>query len=153
MTIRSPELETAILDRLANDESLRSICKDEGMPNAATVHRWMQDDAEFASRYARARVIQAETVASGMRDIELDVIDGSMEPAAARVVLDSQRWRASKLAPKKYGDKLEIAGDPEAPLQLVTRRIIDMGAVQYATGSVKEPETRVLTGPGTTGSV
>lgn len=125
MTIRSPEIEAAILDRIADDESLRKICRDEGMPDDRTVRRWLEDDADFARKYARARAVQADTVASGMRDIENDVMNGTLDPASARVVLDSQRWRASKLAPKKYGEKLEVSGDAESPLQVVTRRIID----------------------------
>ena len=44
-----------------------------------------------------------------------------------KVILPMQRLMLSKLAPKKYGDKLELTGDETAPLsiQKIERVIID----------------------------
>lgn len=42
-----------------------------------------------------------------MADLEERVLSGELEPAAARVVLESQRWRAIKVAPLVYGDKVD----------------------------------------------
>jgi len=36
-----------------------------------------------------------------------------------RLAVDSRRWLLSKVLPKVYGDRIEVSGDPEAPL--VTR--------------------------------
>lgn len=36
--------------------------------------------------------------------------------ARSRLRVDTRKWIMSKLAPKKYGEKLEIAGDQESPL-------------------------------------
>lgn len=43
-----------------------------------------------------------------MQQIEADVINGKVDAHAARVVLSSMQWRASKLSPKKYGDKQQV---------------------------------------------
>jgi hypothetical protein len=43
-----------------------------------------------------------------MEAVEEAVSAGTMDSHAARVVLDSMRWRASKLAPKVYGDRLDV---------------------------------------------
>lgn len=101
------ETRQIILDRIAAGESLRSVCEGEGMPDKATVLRWLSDP-EFATKYARARECQADVLFDGMADIEDKVIAGDLRPDAARVILDSQRWRAEKLKPKAYGSKVDI---------------------------------------------
>ncbi len=102
-----PEIRQVILDRIAAGGSLRRICEQDGMPDKATVLRWM-DDAEFATKYARAREVQADVLFDGMADIESKVETGDLKPDAARVILDSQRWRAEKLKPKAYGSKVDV---------------------------------------------
>jgi hypothetical protein len=44
-----------------------------------------------------------------MAGIEAAVLNGELRPDAARVILESQRWRAEKLKPRVYGrtDRLE----------------------------------------------
>ena len=104
---------TNIQDRLVAEiqtgRSLRQVCKDEGMPHFTTVLRWIASDADFAIKYTRARVAQADTLFDRMEEVEEAVSAGTMDSHAARVVLDSMRWRASKLAPKVYGDRLDVS--------------------------------------------
>jgi len=78
------------------------------MPDRTTVNRWLSVYDDFASKYARARVIQADHLQEDMADIEDRTLSGEIDPAAARVVLGSKQWRASKLAPKIYGDKQQV---------------------------------------------
>lgn len=109
-----------ICDRIANGESLVQICRDGHLPNRRTVLRWMEADAVFAARCARAREVHADFAQDRMLDIEIGVLDGQIDPTAARVVLSSMQWRASKLAPKKYGDmsKVEHTGPNGGPVQI-----------------------------------
>lgn len=99
-----------ICERLANQESLRQICASEGMPHRSTVDRWADDNPDFAARRARAREAQADSIFDDMADIEDRTLKGRIGAAVARAVLSSKQWRASKLAPKKYGDKLALGG-------------------------------------------
>jgi hypothetical protein len=102
------ELVQTICQQLMAGKSLRRICEAEGMPDRVTVHRWMADKPDFATKYAHARIIQADALEEDMAEIEDKTLDGILDPAAARVVLGSKQWRAAKLAPKKYGDKLDL---------------------------------------------
>jgi hypothetical protein len=36
----------------------------------------------------------------------------------ARLQVDTRKWLLSKLAPKKYGERLELTGDPDRPLAI-----------------------------------
>jgi hypothetical protein len=78
------------------------------MPGKRTVLDWCDADEEFRTKYARAREAQADVLFEGMADIEANVLTGDLKPDAARVVLDSQRWRAEKLKPKAYGTKVDL---------------------------------------------
>lgn len=102
------EIQEKVITEIQTGRSLRQVCGDEGMPNFRTVQRWIVSDGSFAVRYARARTAQADTLFDRMEAVEEAVSAGTMDSHAARVVLDSMRWRASKLAPKIYGDRLDV---------------------------------------------
>ena len=102
------EIQERVITEIQTGRSLRQVCGDEGMPNFRTVQRWIVSDGSFAVRYARARTAQADTLFDRMEAVEEAVSAGTMDSHAARVVLDSMRWRASKLAPKVYGDRLDV---------------------------------------------
>ena len=102
------EIQEKVITEIQTGRSLRQVCGDEGMPNFRTVQRWIVSDGQFAVRYARARTAQADTLFDRMEAVEEAVSAGTMDSHAARVVLDSMRWRASKLAPKIYGDRLDV---------------------------------------------
>lgn len=119
-----------ICSRIAAGESLVKICRDSKMPGRSTVMHWILSDNEFRDKYARAKEICAEVFAdeiieiaddgtndtyvddNGNDKIDYDVI------ARSKLRVDARKWAASKLAPKKYGEKLqqEITGKDGAPL-------------------------------------
>lgn len=127
------EKADAICERIADGESLRSICKDEGMPSRMTVFRWLADPERVAFRdqYARAREEQAEFYAESIieiadekeveatyqgEDVRLDLSSSAI--ARNRLRVDARKWYASKLAPKKYGDfkAVELTGANGGPV-------------------------------------
>jgi hypothetical protein len=54
------EMEESIISGLIDGKSLVEICEPASMPNRVTVMRWMNKDAGFATRIARAREEQGE---------------------------------------------------------------------------------------------
>lgn len=129
-SIFSDELAARICDELADGKSLVEICAAEDMPHRRTVLRWMESKPDFATLIARTREgPQADHLLESMSAIEKKVLEGTLDPQAARVVIWSRQWRAGKLAPKKYGEKLELSGNPENPLKLLLS--------QLPTGSIK----------------
>lgn len=102
------DIQERLVAEIQTGRSLRQVCGDEGMPDIRTVTRWLVADAAFAHKYARARMAQADVLFDRMEAVEEAVSAGTMDSHAARVVLDSMRWRASKLAPKVYGDRLDV---------------------------------------------
>lgn len=122
----SPAIAEEILERLANGETVRGIVRDrEDMPTQDLVSQWSADlvtppIADFANRYARARVAGFDAMA----DQTLEIADAATnEDAQARKLqVDTRKWLLSKMVPKKYGDRVAIAGDAESPLVVTDLR-------------------------------
>lgn len=112
----SQELADRICEGLSDGKSLRAICRAEDMPGKTTVFRWLQSNLEFRDQYARAREAGADSLADEM----VDIADGleSDDVQRDRLRVDTRKWVASVLKPKKYG----VAGaDAENPLHLAGR--------------------------------
>lgn len=105
-SIYSIEIADEICLRLSQGESLRKICKDERMPGRVTVLEWLKRDSNFRAKYSRSREDQTDWLVEDMEEIEEGVLNGEIDAQSGRVVLWSRQWRAAKLAPKKYSDKL-----------------------------------------------
>src|SRR5215472_10557124 len=130
--VYTPELAAEICWRLASGESLINICKDERMPSDTTVRFWaIQDLNGFALEYATAREALMERWAD---DIVTIADDETLDPNVRRVKCDNRRWLMSKLASRRYGDKLVHSGDPANPIQVMHHRagISDMGSTELA---------------------
>ncbi|GAA4393526.1 hypothetical protein [Hymenobacter koreensis] len=115
----SPELATLICERITEGESLRAICRDEEMPDKTTVLRWLRVHEEFRTQYAQAREDQAETLLDEIFEIAddttHDTIHGEFGPrpdtewiGRSKLRVDARKWAMSKLAPKKYGEKIAV---------------------------------------------
>jgi hypothetical protein len=129
------EIADCICARLAGGESLRAICRDDDMPSRQTVANWLAKDADFFGQYARARDVALDDMADELLEIADDGsndwmirknADGSDGPEVlngehvqrSKLRVDTRKWVLSKLAAKKYGDKLalEHGGVDGAPL-------------------------------------
>jgi hypothetical protein len=109
-----------ICQRLAEGESLDSICAQAGMPRAATVRKWANEAREgFDAEYARARSIGYEKFADeviAISDAPCMGADGYADNGLVqkqRLQVESRKWLLSKMLPKQYGDKVtqEITGE------------------------------------------
>lgn len=110
------EMGNRICEEIALGKSLRAICKPEGMPAASTVCLWLTENPKFAEQYTRAREAQADYLAEETIEIaddsRQDYIQTENGPVfnsehvnRSRLRVDARKWFASKVAPKKYGDK------------------------------------------------
>ena len=118
----TPALAKAVCDRLAGGESLRAVCRDEGMPHHSTVLSWVRDDVNgFSDQYARAREIGYLLVADDLLEISDDgkndwiATNDPENPGyrlngehvqRSRLRVDTRKWILSKMLPKIYGDKV-----------------------------------------------
>lgn len=97
-----------ICEKIANGRSLRSICAEDGVPPMKTIYRWLEANEEFRHQYARAREKQADYFAEEIIEIADSAEAESAAVSKAKLQIDARKWAASKIAPKKYGDKTEL---------------------------------------------
>ena len=113
-----------VLAGMRSGMSAFKACQVAGV-NQSTFNLWLNDDAELAADSARAREDLIERMAQEV--LELSDVDVGLQPDGKRdwaavqkhkLQVDTRKWLLSKLAPKKFGDKLELTGDPDRPLAI-----------------------------------
>jgi hypothetical protein len=104
------ELATLICERISNGESLKKITDEDGMPTRKTVHTWLLSPKhiDFLHNYETSREMQADVYADEMDEI---AHNEGLDVQRARLIIDTRKWTASKLKPKKYGEKLDLSGE------------------------------------------
>jgi hypothetical protein len=130
-TIFNKELADTVCARIAEGESLRSICADPEMPSVSSIIRWLldEDKKEFWVQYAHARAAQAELMFDELLEIADDgsndymtIVKGSETynvedrevTNRSKLRVDTRKWYLSKVLPKKFGDKLDLTSDGKA---------------------------------------
>ncbi|HDS1237610.1 TPA: hypothetical protein QEG37_002025 [Pluralibacter gergoviae] len=73
----------------------------------STVTLWLTKHEEFSAQYARAREVQAEVLAEDILMLADSAIEDGAAVAKARLQVDARKWYASKVAPKRYGDRVQ----------------------------------------------
>lgn len=102
----------------------------DDVPTYSTIKNWIADDNDFFAQYARAKEKQLDVYADEIVEIsDNDGLDlGFTEEGKSfvnheninrsRLRVDTRKWILSKLAPKKYGDKLGLDTGDTGPIVL-----------------------------------
>lgn len=130
------ETADAICRRISDGESLRQVCRDEGMPDKVTVLRWLDAHEAFRTQYARAREALMDHFADEILEIADDSTNDWIEREnraggtyqavdveaiqRAKLRVESRQWLMAKCAPKKYGDKQQINATVDGTINVVT---------------------------------
>jgi hypothetical protein len=84
------------------------------MPVSSAIYRWLDSNQSFKEQYAQARVRQADYYA----EMIIDESFGAHDASIGRLRMDALKWASSKIAPKKYGDKIELESNNNQNLTL-----------------------------------
>jgi hypothetical protein len=124
------KISESVLEGMRNGLSAYKACKAAGVPQS-TFCSWVNDDANLAEQYAHAREDLIERMAEEVLHLSDQEVpetgDGKKDWQAVqkhRLQVDSRKWLLSKLAPKKYGEKLEVSGDAASPLVHRIERVV-----------------------------
>ena len=94
--------------------------------------------------YARAREERADLLAKEILEIADAPCKDAVEVAHARNRLDTRKWLASKLAPRKYGDRVEH--DHKGGLNFQPAVLVQIGGVDQPMKTISDPVTRSVAG-------
>jgi hypothetical protein len=90
------------------------------MPPESTVRLWhVYDHHGFSAHYARAREARADCWADEIVAMADDAPADHEVLAKVRLQIDARKWVASKLLPRKYGDRVsaELTGANGGPIK------------------------------------
>jgi len=138
----SQELADRICAELAEGKSMRTVCLAEDMPAMSTVFKWLRERKEFSEQYAKAKTESADAMVEEMIDIADDGRNDWMEAhdrdgdfigykvngdhiQRSRLRVETRKWIAAKLKPKKYGEKVDLnhGVQPENPLATLLAQV------------------------------
>lgn len=131
----SQELADTICAELALGKSMRTVLKEDSMPAMSSVFKWLRENPEFSEQYARAKEESSDALVEEMlyiadeeptiaeQDKEGNIVATKMDSAGIarnRLRVDTRKWIASKLKPKKYGEttRTEITGKDGDKIQM-----------------------------------
>jgi hypothetical protein len=139
----TPEIAAEICERIAAGETLRAICREDGMPHWTTIYDWVSTRDEFSLRIARARELGydaiaeealeiADTTEAGVRREESD--DGYKEVTEdmlghRRLRVETRLKLLAKWSPKKYGDKIDVTSDGNSLAMTAEERSVKLAAL------------------------
>jgi hypothetical protein len=98
-----PALADMIVERVANGETLMTICRDRDYPLPATFLRWVGQDPTLGEQFAEAQALRSEL----MMDDILHVAD-DMDSKRGRNRLDARKFHAERMLPGKYGPRAYV---------------------------------------------
>lgn len=115
------EVIDAVLVLVDDGKSLRQACKEVDFERK-TFEKWIAADPDLSSQYERARANRADKLFEEILSIADTVQVGTVETLKEwgvevkttdmiehrRLQIDARKWMLGKMAPKKYGDKVEL---------------------------------------------
>jgi len=124
-----PAVAARMCEQLANGVPLREICRQDGMPPWQTVYSWMERDASLVEAIARARELGYDAIAEDCLRIADDTSNDYMETEhgprlnaehvqRSKLRIETRLKLLAKWNPKKYGERVAVAGDADSPIKL-----------------------------------
>jgi hypothetical protein len=132
-----------LCEQISEGKSLSTAIKAEGMPSYQLVMLMLRNNPEFRTMYEKAVESRADRLAEEIIELaDQQIPDGLEGPMASawvqqkRMQVDARKWVASKLKPKTYGDRIDVA--------VTDNRISVMDALKEAKQRVLKDESNVV---------
>lgn len=129
-TSYTEEKFSGIIARLSKGEPLAQILRDDGMPGMTTFYDWTYKDPVAAERFARARELGFDEIAASTLVIADEepprTASGGIDGGAvqhAKLRIETRLKLLAKWDPRRYGEKVEVSGDPNRPLGIAVEFI------------------------------
>lgn len=118
------DVATSFCELISNGMSMRSACKEPGMPAPKTIYQWLRDNPEFNKQYELAAEERAEAMREDILDIADDGTNDYMERRLrngttkdvlngeaiqrSKLRVETRQWMMARMKPRKYGEKLDM---------------------------------------------
>jgi len=112
------ELFEAICVAIGKGDSVHRLCERPDMPGREAFFDRCERDATSAKRYSRALALRGERFADQIAEIadESYYAQTPEQAASYRLRVETRKWLAARLLPKKYGERVTLEGNADNPL-------------------------------------
>lgn len=108
-----PAVVARICRMVASGMLLKTAVKREGV-RRETFWRWLDRDDDLMRRFERARIAQAHALAEQAISIADAPVKDHADAMRARTRVDVRKWFVAKLAPRIYGDRIQVEQEQTA---------------------------------------
>lgn len=141
-TKKTPEVIERLLEGIADGQTLRALCREEGMPNWRTVYTWIDADAELAARFERAREIGFDAIAEDILTNVDNVVAIGEHIQRSKLQVETRLKLLAKWHPKRYGDKQDVnIGNKEGETLKVESKPVDPMVLSALTEALLTKKT------------
>ena len=150
-TLYNEQVGKAVCELITQGYTLRQIGELSNMPDKSTIIRWLSIHDEFRDQYARAH----ETRALVMADEVLEIADDNRNDwverenkdgttyvelndeaiQRSRMRIETRKWWMGKANPKRFGEKVQHANDPDNPMPAASIGVVVLPPKQVSDGS------------------
>lgn len=95
-----------VLEDVSLGKSVFKACKEQGC-SADSFYKLLKSDNDIKDKYTRAREDRGDSCLDKIEEIEKKLENKEIDAQSARVIIDTEKWKACKFYPKMYGDKVE----------------------------------------------
>jgi len=148
---RTPAVIGEILGRLSKGEPLQQILRDNSdskpKPSSAEWYQWLASDEDLRRKFARARAEGFDAIAAECLQIADE--QNAEDTQRAKLRVETRLKLLAKWDPKRYGERLALAGDKETPLEhkhtldlsvLDTPSLVQLRTITQALAKAKRPK-------------
>lgn len=113
----SEELANRILHEVSEGKTILTISKEDWSPTRSTIYKWESERPEFSDNLAKAHRSQADHLVDELQQVSRDE---DIDVARARLIVESNKWIATRRKRDAYGDKItnELTGKDGGPIQI-----------------------------------
>ena len=83
------------------------LANNDNYPTWSTFRRWKRDNDELRTLYINAQQDKTEAITNNIENVRKDMLTGKIEPSAANVSIQTDKWFCAKFYPKMFGDKIQ----------------------------------------------
>lgn len=100
------EFDDMMID-VGNGMSIVKACKDRGI-STRSFYDLIETREDLKQTYTRAREDRGDTCTDKIEEYQKKLEQGEIDAQTARVLIDTEKWKAGKFNQRMYGDKQSI---------------------------------------------
>lgn len=112
------------LEKISDGWSVYKACQHIQVSNA-TFYKFIEENPEANKEFCTAKEIRGDRCIDKIEEFQQQLLLKEIDPATARVLIDTEKWKACKFYPKMYGDKQEVSLKTEKTFKDFLQEIVN----------------------------